>query len=524
MTIKKYTRKVQSGILAGLCLLLIHSCAKKDWDEHYAVPEYLNAGGILDVLAKDAAYTEFRALLKKTGYDSLLNRTSLYTVLAIKNGAFAGIDTSSNTPLLQRIIGMHIFPTAIYAQQMNNAYIRSVSGKNVYFSLSGTDYMADGRKIAGAGTKTRNGQIYGLDQAILPKSNLAELIAGNPAASIYGEYLLNSFSNVPDPLKNTVIGTDAAMKPIYRAPIVYKPFSSYLNDLRIDDEQTLSTVFVPTDAVIGTQLAKLLTAREGRTDLLVPKLGTAHGDTTIGYYFVPRGLAYPGDSAILKNYLFNQVVVAGDIPRLNAGNNTFTNKAGSQLVIGSDQVQGTAVAASNGSAYVLNAIALPETAYRSKFMFQPSLKNPAPATTYALNPGVTFSGGAVYGSDVVSNYQNTYRGRASRFNFTNIGAVINFNMPYVTKGRYKVLLKNYLDNNGCIVNASYGSQLLRQNINASTQYALSEISTDVPLGVIDVAATGAVRITFTCANVSPKAAGQYLFTVDMLILEPTTAP
>lgn len=524
MTMKKNTQKFQLSILMGLCIFLVHSCTKKQWNEHYTAPEYLNSGSISAVLAADPAYSEFTGLLRKTGYDSLLKRTNLHTVLAVKNGGFSAIDTSSNTALLRQIIAVHIFPSAIYAQNMNNTYIRTVSGKSVSFTRSGDAYSANGISISGSGLKTLNGQIYGIEQAIIPNPNLREVIAGNPAFTIYNSFVTGSFSNIPDPLRNTVIGTDATMKPIYRAPVIYKAFSKYLNDTKIDDEQSLSTVFIPTDLVVNAQLSKLLAAREGRADLIIPRLGTNHGDTTIGYYFIPRSVTYPGDSAILKSFLFNHVAAKGNIPALAAGNNTFTNAGGNQLTINSAQVQGAAHPASNGSYYILNDISLPDIAYRSKFMFQPSLKNPAPATTYSLNPGVTFSGGAVYNNDVVSNYQNTYRGRASRFNFVNIGAVINFTMPYVTRGRYRVILKNFLDNNGCIVNASYGSQPLKQNINASTQYALSEISTDVDLGTIDVSGTGPAKFTFTCANVSPRAAGQYLFTVDMLILEPITAP
>lgn len=521
---KKYIRNFQLSLLAGLGMLLCNSCAKNRWDEHYSVPEYLNSGSIANVLASDGSYSEFSSLLRKTGYDSLLRKSSLHTVLAVKNGGFSGIDTSANTAFLRSIIGMHIFPVAIYQQDMNNSSVSTVSGKTVNFSLSGDTYAANGQAITAGQIKTLNGQIYSLGQAIVPNPSLAEVIATTPGFSLYNDYLQSSFTDIPDPLKNTVIGTDATMKPIYRMPIIYKAFSRHLNDTKLDDEKTVSTVFAPTNEVVNKQLSRLLTAREGRTDLIIPKLGTNHGDTTIGYYFFPRNATYPGDSAILKDYLFNHVVVRGNVTNLAAGLNTFTNAKGSPLQVHSAHVTGSAKPASNGTYHTLNDLNLPELAYRCKFMFQPSLKNPAPATTYSLNPGVSFSGGAVYNNDVTSSYQNTYRGRASRFNFVNIGAAINFTMPFVTKGRYRVLLKNFLDNNGCIVNASYGSQLLKQNLNVSTQYALSEISVDVDLGNIDVTATGPVQITFKCANVSPRAAGQYLFTVDMLILEPITAP
>jgi uncharacterized surface protein with fasciclin (FAS1) repeats len=517
-------KKLPMSIIAGIAMLFAYSCKNQKWDDHYAKPDYIDAGSLFSVLAKDPAYTEFTGLLKKTGYDSLLKRNDLFTVLAVKNGGFKQIDTNSNTPLLKNIIGTHILKAALYTQDMNNTAIMTVSGKPVVFSVISNGHAANDSRLFEPGIKTLNGQIYTLESVIIPKSNLNDIIYGHSDFSLFGAYIADSYTRIPDPMKNSIVGYDATNQPIYRQPIITILSSAYLDEVKINNEQVRSTVFAPSDQMVNRLLGKLLTARANKNDLIIPKIGTKHGDTTVGYYFIPKNVAYPGDSALLKDYLFKHVIVRGDKKDLNEGVNTFTNIMGNTFNVNSAQVQGLATLASNGSYYKLGDLTLPDEVFRSKFMFEPTVKSTPPSTTYVVNPGVTYSGGAAYVGDLTTSTTATYRGRASRFNFTNIGAKINFTLPFATKGYYKVILKNFLDNNGAVVNASYGNQLLKQKINTSTLYALAEGTADVDLGTINVNSDGPVALSFTCAAVSPKSANQYLFSVDIVILIPVSAP
>jgi hypothetical protein len=525
MLMKRSIQKLPVALIAAM-LLTAYSCTK-NWDDKYPVPAYVDNGSTLNIINKNSNYKEFASLLHKTGYDSVLRRTDLNTVLAIKNGGFSGIDTN-NLVIVKRVLGMHILPTAIYPQNMANTYYISISGKPVNFTNS-SGQAANGLAIT-TGGKATNGVIYDIAQAMLPTPNIFEAIAANSSFSIFNQYITTSYLPVPDPAKNTITGYDATNKPIYQPPITYILSSTYLNDSKIKDEATISTAFIPTNTVVNTQLSKMLQARNNIANLVIPRLGTAHNDTTIGGSFVlPKGVPYPGDSTLLKDYLFRHVITRGNIKTL-AASNVFTNIAGNPLTVSSAQVTGGVTSASNGSYYTVNDITLPDLAYRAIFMFAPTTKNAAGATI--TNPNIIYTNGAINGNAEVSGgiIGTRYRATASRFNFTKVGAKIDFKIPLVTKGYYKVLLKNFLDNNGAIVSANYGSQVLKQNFNTSTQYTQSsgqESVVDVDLGTINVAADGAVQITFTCAAVSPKAvapAVAYLFTVDMLMLIPVNTP
>lgn len=520
----------KSTIYLIICLfvVMVYSCTPDRWEENYTTPAYLNDGSLMSVLTKTPDYSEFTGLLKKTGYDSLLRRADLYTVLTPKNGAFTGIDTVGDISLLKKIIGIHILPSAIFTRNMNNTSILACSGKPVYFSVVSNGHHANGYKISETGTKVMNGLIYEIEHAIVPNPNLFEAVAGNPNFSLFNDYIASSFAVIPDPSKNKILGYDITTKPIYQEPVTTMLFSQYLTDAKINDEKTTSTVFIPTNSAVNTVLSRLLQSRANRTELIVPKLGTAHGDTTIGYYFIPKNQAYQGDSAILRDYLFKNIIVRGNKQSLATGVNTFTNIDGNQFNVSSSQVEGSAISASNGTYYTLNDVTLPDSLYRPKFMFVPSYKSNT--GKYSLNPGVVFSGGTsptpVYTTGSTSAFYppKNYRGFATSFNFIHKGGRIDFNLPFAIQGYYIVILKNWLDDEGCIVNANCGDQLLKQNINTSTLYALSEGTVDVDLGTIHVAANGPVQLTFTCAGMSPKTVGRYLFSVDFVTLVPVSAP
>ena len=125
---------VQFTIMAGLFLLLAYSCTKKSWDDHYAKPDYINQGSIVSFLAGKPAYSQFASLLRKTGNDSLLTQGGSYTVFALKNGSFSGIDTIINTVALKKIIGMHIVPFTVNKEKLVSGSYLSFSGKLLRFS------------------------------------------------------------------------------------------------------------------------------------------------------------------------------------------------------------------------------------------------------------------------------------------------------------------------------------------------------------------------------------------------------
>ena len=509
---------IKYKIVIVLLLVTLFSCNKK-WDEHYVTPDYLKSGSVFELLASNPDYSQFVSLITKTGYDTVLKSGGTYTVLALKNGAFTGIDTVTNLVALKKIIGMHIAGSNIYTDGMNNTNILSLSGKLLKFTSAPS---VNGIALKGLNSKAVNGVIQEVERVIFPLVNLYDIIVTTAELSLFKTYIDSSFKYVVDVDKNIKIGYDTLNQPVYQQPIIYKQLSNYLAVTGLNNENVVRTVFMPNNTAVSKAISNLLVARAGKANLIIPQLNTKHKDTTVGYVYFPAGMPYPGDTAILLDYLFSHPIIDKQIPTLAAGTNTFTNIFGNPFNVSTNQVKTNATPVSNGIYYILNDITLPDVVYRSRFMFLPfpKITNPAnPTGPLINNPDIIYSGGTNTSPTQTSN-SSCYTGKYTRFNFVNVGGKVEFNFPFVTKGNYRVNLKNYLDANGALVTISYGSQVLRQNLNTSTLNIITAGMVDVDLGIINVAADGPVKLTFTCTGVSPKTAAKFEFCVDLVELIP----
>jgi hypothetical protein len=181
--------------------------------------------------------------------------------------------------------------------------------------------------------------------------------------------------------------------------------------------------------------------------------------------------------------------------------------------------------------------------YRKEFMFLPTpkIQDPANPLLTIPNPNIIYSNEANNAPAVVTSISTaaanppytfnvtttdkTFTGRYTRFNFTKVGAMIDFVIPYATKGYYRVVLGYIPEANNGMVSASYGGQQLLQNINTSMVYnarALLYVAKDI--GTINVLNHGAVQLKFTCTGSNPVTFNQYTFCVDFVRLEPVSAP
>lgn len=270
----------------------------------------------------------------------------------------------------------------------------------------------------------------------------------------------------------------------------------------------------------------MVVAKGGRIDLIVPRLGANHGDTIAGGRYFKKGVVYPGDTAVLLNDLFKHVFVRGEIPALKSGSNSFTNFTGDLLSVTNDQVKSDAKVASNGYYYLLDNVTVPEIFYRKELMFLPVplVQSPADPGKTIPNPYILYSNEANTSPTVVGS-GICYTGKYTRFNFTKVGAMIDFVIPYVPKGSYKVVLCYFPEANHGIVGVSYGNQQIFQDLNTSTQLnnrIVASIAKE--LGVINVINHGPVQIKFTCTNSNLMTFNQYTFGVDYLKLIPVNAP
>ena len=487
--------------MAGLFLLLAYSCTKKSWDDHYAKPDYMNQGSVVSFLAGKPEYSQFASLLRKTGNDSLLTQGGSYSVFALKNGSFSGIDTIINIVALKKIIGMHIVPYTVIKEKLVSGSYLSFSGKLLRFSTESGRSKVNNINILDAGTRVTNGMVYEAGSLIMPLPNILDFINMDPGYSYWKQLIDSSYNITIDPARNVRTGYDSLNVPVYRPPFIYIMRSDYLSAIQIDKENVLSTMFVPNEKAINALSADLLTAHESNADLILPALGSLHGDTTIAGCFFDRNVPYGGKKADMMTYLNNNVISRGEVPPFTGGVKNFVTTSGKTVAInGTDIVPNLTKYASNGYIYTVNKITLPELAFRRSFsvLAAPSLRNIA----NILVPNPNFSANFASRKGFSPTITVDANGFAS-FNFTMIGAEMDLVFPYVLKGYYdlSIRLSNPGDNNETVqgyFQAYYNSAMLALFHDNTKNQPNPDFK--MFLSKLNVAQSGPVKITIRMSD------------------------
>lgn len=511
---------MQVRIVTSILILFASSCTNKEWDEHYSTPSYTDEN-LFDALSKNPNYKTFVDLIVKTKCDTIIKRGNQYTVFALTNDALSALNTDMSIENLTAIMQMHITPSAIYPNRMNNMNTPAVSGKLLKFKTTANGFTVNNVSIIEPnGVKTLNGIIYQIEKPINSLPNLYDIIASDPDLTLYRKFIDDNMYMIPDPDNNIVIGYDTLNLPIYEKPVNYIYYSEFLQTAKPDDEQTVSTAFFPSNDFVGKALDRMLAVRAGRIDLIAPRLWGFNQDTLVaGRYFRTEGNPFPGDTAILLNKIFMHTFVRGEIPSLS-GIGTFTNIAKDRLTISSAQVKRGALEASNGYYYILDDVDVPELFFRNEFWLTPQIKTGV--VTYADNPGITYFDMTVRGSVTSTLYCHTRR--YTEYNCRTAGSGINFKWPFVTAGAYKVMLSYFSSDFSGVFDVTCGAQLLEKGLVTGSYYNLRMLLNVVKeLGTVNVDADGEVEIVFTCANTHNNPRGQedsFRLYVDYLMLQP----
>ena len=518
---KNIKRTVQFSILAGLFMLIGYSCAEKNWNNYYTKQEYLKEGSAVSFLAGKPEYSQFTSLLKKTGNDSLLSQGGSFTVFAVKNGAFTGIDTTTNLIALKKIIGMHVLSITLFKEKLSGYYL-SIAGKPLRFSTESGINKVNTIKITDSGTRVFNGMVYDSENLILPLPNILDFLYSDSSYSYWKQLVDSSYTKVIDPALNIRTGYDTLGLPVYKPPFIYKLTSGYLSTVNIDKENILSTMFVPSATAMNDFYASMIAARGGDRNLIVPKVGALHGDTTIGGYFIPRNVAYQGDTAVFLTYLNNNVVVNKEISALLSGVNSFVNIAGNTIGVNkSDVVNNSARYASNGYLYTVNKLTLPDLAFRRSFIIYPSPTLTNKANVRVTNPdykNVAYRNGFTYTATSLPAESGLF----TTFDFKMIGAEMDITFPFIPKGNYKLSI--HLNNNGSNTGNVQGYFEVYYNsvmLTRFTDYTINAGNTNFKmfLSNLNVAVNGPVKITFRMADLG-SGAGSTLV-MSRLYLDPT---
>lgn len=164
------------GVTAATVALFLTACA--DWDDHYDANTALldtQQNTLWQNIESNGNLSQFATLLKKTGYDAILNASQTYTVWAPVNGSFDYDELSAlSTDRLQKeFIENHIARNNYPASGTFDQRVFTLNEKMMHFAGS-QDYNIQGIGIAQANMASGNGVIHTLQGKIPFVQNIYE--------------------------------------------------------------------------------------------------------------------------------------------------------------------------------------------------------------------------------------------------------------------------------------------------------------------------------------------------------------
>ena len=150
--------------------------ACSDWDDHYD-PTDATSGSATSTLWRNiqtnTELSEFAELVRKTGYDKILDASQTYTVWAPLNGTFDfnTLSAQGNEKLLKEFVQNHIARSNYRASGSINERVTMLNKKVLGFVGNGS-YTMDGVDLTKTNLPSTNGVLHLLNHKLDFRANI----------------------------------------------------------------------------------------------------------------------------------------------------------------------------------------------------------------------------------------------------------------------------------------------------------------------------------------------------------------
>lgn len=257
--IMKYINKVRIAVVACSALVAV-SCT--DYLDYNTVPEATDPAAdktLWENISENENLTDFAAVLKRLGYDEVLNASHTYTVWAPQNGSFSleELNQMDSTKVERQFLKNAIADFAHREADINDTVVYMLNGKLVKFSNKNTDMLAfDGKDIlpnaanpAVFNYPSTNGLLYITSAPATFRYNGYEYLReSEDMPNMMGAYVEHYESRVLDEA-NSVKGAiiDGVQHYDDSVIIVSNILTDRMLRAQLDNEDSLYTVLIPTD-------------------------------------------------------------------------------------------------------------------------------------------------------------------------------------------------------------------------------------------------------------------------------------
>lgn len=342
-----------------------------DWDDHYEGGADSNAEATATLwqnISTKSELSQFAELVKKGGYDELLNASQTYTVWAPTNGSF-NYDELLNTTdarLRHEFLSNHIARSNYLASSDVKKKVMLLNEKFKTFNGNG-QYTMGGVTVEEANLPNINGTLHVIEGKLSFMSNIYEYLTDETNG-------LDSISDYYKHYEVKILDTESSVQgPTVNGEITYldsviiesnRLFSSYIGRAYINEEDSNYTMLLPTNKAWNSGLAKVKSYFN-----YIPRMWVATYDAnaTQGREQITLDDAYMNDSLshynMINNLIFNNNIygngtwLTGDgMPTgidslVTTSRNVIYGKAADDIFVGAQKVE-----MSNGYGWVTDSL------------------------------------------------------------------------------------------------------------------------------------------------------------------------
>jgi uncharacterized surface protein with fasciclin (FAS1) repeats len=235
------------NLILLFCLVAASACKDKYGDDHFKKDSGAASLTLLAQIQSKAELSQFANYLSKTGYDTVLASSKLYTVWAPTNDAVASVDGSilNNSIKLKTWVANHICVGAYFTQTPDSSLtIYRLSNKAL--KITKNSLSVNGATIVTPDLVCTNGVLQVINKSFPLLPNIWEYFSGSSLAPKFGKFLLNYNYLYYDFANSKVVGVNAAGQNVYdTVKLVKNKYLTSVNDLT--DETVQYTFFMLTD-------------------------------------------------------------------------------------------------------------------------------------------------------------------------------------------------------------------------------------------------------------------------------------
>jgi uncharacterized surface protein with fasciclin (FAS1) repeats len=219
--------------------LLVTGCYDSMWEDHVEKEKLLNSN-LVQVINTKSELSVFSTLLKKTGYDKVLELPNSYTVFAPTNDAWIGVDTT-NTDQVRKLISTLIIYKSYQTKDAELfTSVKAINGKNIFYDEATKSF--NGAKITTPDLVVSNGVIQIMDKLVERRNNTWEYLSENTGYSQYS-FIKSLDVNVMDKEKSVAIGIIPSTGET-KYDTVWKNINPFLQAYQLNNEDSIYTYVV----------------------------------------------------------------------------------------------------------------------------------------------------------------------------------------------------------------------------------------------------------------------------------------